>query len=178
MGYNKEKIPYSKIKIFADAAVAKLLPYCARIEIAGSIRREKQLVGDIEIVCTPLSNCDLFGNPISHVQGFLDTINTAVWRNNNNCIGHEPIGKYYRRQIPGDIQVDIFCCTPTNWGWIYLLRTGSADFNQKILDALKDNGIQSINGYLQKGASLLATPEEEDVFDLVGWDFVPPAMRV
>ena len=37
----------------AQQLVHVLKPHCARIEIAGSIRRMKAQVGDIEIVCIP-----------------------------------------------------------------------------------------------------------------------------
>lgn len=35
----------------AERIKSELAPYCSRIEIAGSIRRERQIVNDIEIVC-------------------------------------------------------------------------------------------------------------------------------
>ena len=38
----------AKAKAIADKYVALLAPFCDRIEIAGSIRREKEEVGDIE----------------------------------------------------------------------------------------------------------------------------------
>lgn len=38
---------------WAEALVAHLRPHCTRIHIAGSIRRQKEWVKDIEIVCIP-----------------------------------------------------------------------------------------------------------------------------
>jgi DNA polymerase/3'-5' exonuclease PolX len=42
-----------------------LSPVCERIEVAGSVRREKAFVGDIEILCAPRvrheTQMDLFG---------------------------------------------------------------------------------------------------------------------
>ena len=41
---------YNKALEIAEKTKAQLAPYCERIEIAGSIRRKKPDVGDIEIV--------------------------------------------------------------------------------------------------------------------------------
>ena len=49
----KAEIPYKEAKEIADKLVLLLSPHCYRIEIAGSIRREKSIAGDIEIVATP-----------------------------------------------------------------------------------------------------------------------------
>ena len=43
----------TKAREIADRIVVLLKPYCARVEIAGSIRRRKADVHDIEIVCLP-----------------------------------------------------------------------------------------------------------------------------
>ncbi|MES1181962.1 MAG: hypothetical protein ABUL44_04115, partial [Flavobacterium sp.] len=44
---------YSKAKSIADKAILLLKEHCIRIEIAGSIRRKKSEVKDIEIVAIP-----------------------------------------------------------------------------------------------------------------------------
>ncbi len=45
--------PLAEGEAIASALVADLEPYCARIQVAGSIRRRKEMVGDIEIVAIP-----------------------------------------------------------------------------------------------------------------------------
>ena len=49
----KTRVPLARAQVVAAEVVALLAPACERIEIAGSVRREKTDVGDIEIVCTP-----------------------------------------------------------------------------------------------------------------------------
>ena len=44
---------YKQAKEIADNIVLMLSPFCDRIEIAGSIRRKKELIGDVEIVAIP-----------------------------------------------------------------------------------------------------------------------------
>jgi DNA polymerase/3'-5' exonuclease PolX len=59
------KFPYPVVLPIAGRIVEALRPYCERIEIAGSLRREKPMVGDIEIVAIPRRPVDLFGEPVS-----------------------------------------------------------------------------------------------------------------
>ena len=59
----KTKRPYSQVLPIAESLVEKLRPACERIEIAGSLRREKAMVGDIEIVAVPRLERDLLGEP-------------------------------------------------------------------------------------------------------------------
>jgi DNA polymerase/3'-5' exonuclease PolX len=44
---------YNDAKRLADCLVKAIAPYCERIEIAGSVRRKKADVKDIEIVAIP-----------------------------------------------------------------------------------------------------------------------------
>lgn len=70
---------YEKAKKIADRLVEIFSPHCSIIHIAGSIRREKSEVKDIEIVCRPKTefvSTDLFGNGHQVITpGFTDAIN-------------------------------------------------------------------------------------------------------
>ena len=52
---SKTKRPLADAERIAAAIVADLAPFCARIQVAGSVRRRKEAVGDIELVAIPLS---------------------------------------------------------------------------------------------------------------------------
>src|SRR5437879_3251534 len=49
----KSKIKLTHARAIADDLIEKITPLCERCEIAGSIRRQKAEVGDIEIVAVP-----------------------------------------------------------------------------------------------------------------------------
>ena len=53
--------------MLAGKVVDELAPVCERIEIAGSIRRKKPTIGDVEIVCIPklVTATNLLGETIS-----------------------------------------------------------------------------------------------------------------
>ena len=59
------KSPRANILPVAEHLVAVLGRFCTRIELAGSLRRQTPMVGDIEIVAVPVPRLDLFGHPIT-----------------------------------------------------------------------------------------------------------------
>jgi DNA polymerase/3'-5' exonuclease PolX len=150
-----------------------LHPYCTRIEIAGSIRRKKPEVKDIEIVCIPQQvPSDMFGNTtIAHPE-FCRLVNSFV------KIKGEPTGRYTQRLLPEGIKADIFICTPENWGLIFAIRTGSADFSAKVLGpAWGRQGYRSEDGYLTRNGERVAVYEEEELFRLLHLPFITPEER-
>jgi DNA polymerase/3'-5' exonuclease PolX len=144
-----------------------------RIEIAGSIRRQRPHVKDVEICAIPLQEpSDLFGAELVTCEGFCAVVNQ--WRKD---IG-EPTGKYTRRFLPGGIKLDLFIVDPESWGLQLVYRTGSTDFNRcTLLPALKRHGYASLNGSLFHHGVLVPVHEESDLFALAGLPWVEPMAR-
>jgi len=169
---------YTIAKKGADRIVEILSPFCEKIEIAGSIRRQKQKdIKDVEVVCIPkqvdgpgtlMEPTKLYRHP-----GFAYALDG--WQ---KVKGDASTGKYCQRILPGAWTLDVFIATPTNWGWMLMLRTGSSEFNRFVmLEKLKQNGVHSIDGNLVRGGEVLETPTEDFVFELAGMKPIPPRMR-
>ena len=100
-----------------------LLPAVDRIAIAGSIRRMKPQVGDIEILCIPKYKevKDLFGtiNLESKLPDLLEYL-TAIrsWKRIQGGV------LYCQYHLLGEINLDLFITTPEKWGLSLVLRTG------------------------------------------------------
>ena len=138
-----------------------LKPYCWRIEIAGSIRREKSEVKDIEIVAIPLD-----------LVGFSNEVNKLEKVKGN------PTGKYTQRILPEGIKLDLFMANIRNWGLIFAIRTGSARYSHEILACgWVKRGYKSINGMLTKNGREIEVREEKDLFNLIGVAYVQPNQR-
>ena len=139
-----------------------LKPYCTRIEIAGSIRREKPEVKDIEIVAIP-GNIESFAREVNKLQK----------------VKGEPTGKYTQRILPEGISLDLFIANEKNWGLIFAIRTGSVDFSHKTLACgWVKKGYHSKDGKLiDKQGREIVLREERDLFDLIGIPFVKPELR-
>ncbi len=148
-------------------------PHCSRVAIAGSIRRVKHECKDIELVTIPLKEpTNLFGSEFGHCQGF----GLAVTKYRLTQ-GHLVTGKHIKFTLPDGIKVDLFTTTADNWGWIFLLRTGSLDFNKMLIARLKSNGYTCDEGHVWwKGAPLIL-PDEQTVFARAGLAFVAPQFR-
>lgn len=160
---------YSKALKIAEEIKAELSPYCERIEIAGSIRRKKPDVKDIEIVAIPKPyETGLFESGIAKVVN--------QWQ---KVKGELPC-KYTQRILPGGIKLDLFFAVRSNWGLIYAIRTGSAEYSHKVLAVgWVKKGYKSKNGFLVHESSSIYVPvfEEEDLFKRISVPFIKPEFR-
>jgi len=179
MALNSDRIPLSLARKWADRVAEVLSPHCERVEIAGSVRRGKEEVGDIEIVCMPKRPFDLLGMPAGASEGFIDAVDK--WESVKGTAN----GRYTKRVLPNTngFTLDIFMADAQNWGWIFALRTGSAIFAQKIyLRGLREADCFACDGYVYDYSDalrpkLVPLPEEDDLFKLLRRDFVPPTER-
>ena len=123
-------------KEISDKTLKLLEPHCERIAIAGSIRREKADVGDIEIVAIPKPyDVGLFESGIATV--------VEKWK---KVKGELPC-KYTQRILPDGIKLDLFLVKPETWGLQFAIRTGSADFSYKVLASTWSRlGYKSVGG--------------------------------
>ncbi len=157
---------YNLAKYIADHYVSALTPFCDRIEIAGSVRRKKNDVGDIEIVCIP---SEIKGNRFPEFISFINSLTK---------VRGEPTGKYTQRMLPEGIALDIFMCSAENWGTIFAMRTGSAKYSHYVLASTwVKMGYHSSGGLLYKGDEILSFREERDLFDFLGLKYVEPEFR-
>ena len=164
-------LPLKKAQSYADKIVAELRPYCSRIEIAGSIRRQRPQCHDIDIVCIPTDVPGLKKRTLAKATGI--------------CCGEQ----VFRVETIVGIQIDIYFAhagkadfyrpLPSNWGTLLLCRTGSAQHNIKLCQqaAKLDLKWDPHHGVFDTGGECLAAATEEDVFYALKMDFVPPECR-
>lgn len=151
----------------AEKALADLAPHCIRIAIAGSIRRRKPDVGDIEIVAVPAPyDVGLFESGVATVVNQWPKVR-----------GELPC-KYTQRLLPDGIALDLFFARLENWGLIFAIRTGSADFSHYVLArGWVSCGYKSVDGMLTRDGEPVSVPEESDLFRLIGVPWVAPGER-
>lgn len=157
----------SNAQEIADRLLNALSPYCERIEIAGSIRRRKPDVNDIEIVAIPNPyDIGLFASGIASILELFPVIR-----------GQLPC-KYTRRKLPDGIEADFFFAVPENWGLIYAIRTGPADFSHHVLACgWVRNGYNSVNGMLIRDGKTVSIYEESDLFRVARVPWIEPEDR-
>ena len=178
------KIELSEAQNIANSILHHVSPVMQRIEIAGSIRREKPIVGDIELVCIP-NDQEKFIKLISDVG---QTIKPGVpgvipWET-------KPGSKYIRVRLNAGMNLDIFIARPQNWGGLFLMRTGSAtgadgnSFNGFVprifsrFKKLSGGGRMTDCMPTMPSGEQLWVSEEQDFFDILEMNFVPPVERI
>ncbi len=156
---------YEDAKKIADKYVNILKPYCSRISVAGSIRRKKPEVKDLEIVCVR-------GKLLEPL--FFKKVNE--WQK----VKGEPTGKYTQRILPEGIKLDLFMCNEDNWGNIFSVRTGSAEYSHKVLACgWVKAGYKSKDGYLTDcNGKKVPLREEKDLFELINIPYIEPEKRL
>ena len=175
-------------KTIADGVVDYLSEYCSKIEIAGSIRRKKQLVGDIEIVCVPKREViqrDMFSM-------HKDVLGMPLYDRVKHCDWIEPrrmnekpqaLGERYQalRDVPTGVPIDLFIVLPpAQWGVIMTLRTGSADFSSTLMRKARARNHRCEDGRLidLKTGKVVITEEERDFFDVLNLAWIEPENRL
>lgn len=174
-----QKRPYNTVFPIARRIVTTLAPHCERIELAGSLRRDRDMIGDIEIVALSAPVTNLVGDVIgTELDRFFAQHTVAFTKN----------GDRYKQFPYGSFVVELWLPTSAaHWGCIFQIRTGSHDFNMWIQRQVAPAaGVMFRGGRLYKRlksggrevrGALLETPQETDVFDALGLPFIPPEHR-
>jgi DNA polymerase/3'-5' exonuclease PolX len=132
----------SEAKIIAINICTQLQPFCDRINIAGSIRRQKDEVKDIEVICqpkiAPVIESDLFGNTKHSFLRIPDFKNKVLQL--GEVVKGKADGKYIQIKLES-INLDLFIPDGFDYYRQYAIRTGSSDYTRMII----------AQGWLKKG---------------------------
>jgi DNA polymerase/3'-5' exonuclease PolX len=126
-------------KALADRIVEILTPYCSIINIAGSIRREKPEVKDVEIVAIVkryFHQDGLFGDGKWLIDpGFEVTIKKIA----QTIIKGKPDGRYMQIRLKeynnSSMMLDLFLPDPPDYWRQFAIRTGSASYTHEVIAA-------------------------------------------
>ena len=147
----------------AQKYLEQIRPFCKRAEIAGSIRRLKPEVKDIEIVA------------IRNVRKIVELKN---WLDKFYRIKGNIMGKYTQRKLPEGINLDLFFADEYNWGCIFLIRTGPWEFSKRMMGTVtREKGFVQNDGYLWKNGEIIPVQEENNWFELMGLTWISPENR-
>jgi DNA polymerase (family 10) len=148
----------------ALALVEKLrkLPEAIRVELAGSTRRGRETVKDVDILVAS-----------EKPQAIMD----AAAKLAKEVIAHGPTKTSVR--LENGLQVDVRVVKPIEFGAAWAYFTGSKEFNIVLRSRALDRGY-SLNEYAMTPIAqgdAICCPTEEAVFDALGLQWVPPEMR-
>lgn len=132
------------------------------VELAGSFRRRRETIGDVDVLVTG-------GDPEAVMQAFVSHESVA------DVLGRGDTKSSVRLQA--GLQVDLRLVPEASAGAALLYFTGSKAHNIELRRIAQDKGL-SLNEYgLTKGTRTLASRTEEDVYRALGLAWIPPELR-
>jgi len=164
----------SKAKDLAKGIVEKLKAHCEKIEVGGSIRRNRPEVKDIEIILIPK-----MANKRNRSTGWIRTVKGLghIYKSGDKL----NTAKYIQTALGQEnIKVDIFVATQENWAMIKMIRTGPSDFSTSMLVRFNQFGYKSEGGIpykIQDPTIRLSFESEEKIFDFLNIGYVSPENR-
>ena len=135
-----------------------------QIEVAGSYRRRRETIGDLDIVVTSEE-----GDSVAAMDRFVKYGDVA-----------EVISKGETRatvKLRGGLQVDLRAVEPDAYGAALLYFTGSKAHNIELRKIAQEKSCK-LNEYgLFKGTRRAAGKTEEEIYAKLGLDWIPPELR-
>jgi DNA polymerase/3'-5' exonuclease PolX len=182
----------SRMRELAETVIGMVWDGVSRAEIAGSIRRNATGPKDIEVVAIARHQPDLFGG-----DGF-DLLNETLrlrvrqhklnWRGPKGGPATREPDLDGRRFYPmlvvrGDgepVPLDLFVVRPpAQWGAIFAIRTGPAEYAKKLVTSAKRRGLNCEDGRLvsSSGGAERLTETEQEFIEACGLPFLAPHLR-
>ena len=148
----------------ANQIIERLVPYCSRIQVAGSIRRKAPNPKDIDIVLVPSDPWNLNHELINLCRPFPPKVS----------------GKKIMRIEVNSIQVDLYFADETTWATLLLIRTGSTEHNIKLCALAKKKGWRlaaSGEGLFDENGKRIAGESEQSIYHGLGLKYEEPQWR-
>jgi DNA polymerase (family 10) len=148
-------------------AELKKTPGVLRAEIAGSIRRRKETIGDIDLLvsCRPVDRKKIVARFVS-----LKECQSVLAKGETKA---SILVKDYNRQA------DLRIVNDNEWGSALLYFTGSKEHTIRLRTLAKERGLK-LNEYgvfRAKDEKYIVGKTEEEIYKLLGFAWVPPEMR-
>lgn len=145
----------------ADEVIKRLSPYCKKIEVAGSVRRKKSLVNDIDLVLIPAGLWDLHSEIVKLGQVKMS-------------------GMKIQRVDYNGAQIDLYFANEDTWATLLLIRTGSKENNIRLCTQAKRKGwhlAANGDGLFDSDGKRIAGDTEESIYKELGLLYQRPEER-
>ncbi|KKM23407.1 hypothetical protein LCGC14_1615530 [marine sediment metagenome] len=148
--------------VIANEVVDKVKPFCKKVMIAGSIRRKRRHVNDVDIVLIPGDAWHLY----EVIQKLKESQIAA--------------GSKIERFIYKSLNIDLYYATSTNWATLLLIRTGSKENNRRLCGIAKAKDWHLFAdgmGLMDENNDRIAGDTEESIYEALGLPYQEPEER-
>jgi len=162
----------SEVEPLAYKILNIIEPFVEKAQIAGSIRRYRGKVNDIDIVVQPKPQCWI--NIIKEVRSEFDAITEK--QGPKLATLYVP---FMSQQGGGHVQLDLFRAEKNTYGIVLLVRTGSIKHNVYLCNLALNKGLrlQYSQGLVDQSGQIVAAKTEEEVFAALALPFISPQDR-
>jgi DNA polymerase (family 10) len=150
-----------RAKAIAEQVKALLEPACEKVAIAGSLRRRRPLVNDIDLVLVPR---DRYA-----VDGILTRLGKVKMS-----------GLKLTRVEMDSISLDVYYATPETFPTLLLIRTGSVENNIRLCTLAKKKDwhlAANGNGLFDEKGRRIAGDSERSIYETLGLPYKEPWER-
>lgn len=165
---------------FAQRCAEKLVPWIAghaeRVDVAGSVRRRRPTVNDLDLVVVPkLAEVkDIFGVVTTRTNATLGEVLRRAEAEKWKVLRS---GSEITSVVAKGVQVDIFWTTPERWGTVLLQRTGSARHNIWLAEQAKAQGAKWHPNLGLYQNHMVTALTEEGIYAALGLPFLDPVTQ-
>lgn len=143
-------------------ALKEATPYALKVTAAGSLRRMKATIGDIDILASS-------HRPEEVIEAFVRLPQVAEV----SMKGPTKSTVF----LHNGLQVDLRVLPPERYGSLLQYFTGSKEHNVALRGLALEKGLSLSEYGFKKGEEEILCPEEEDVYHTLGLAWIPPELR-
>lgn len=158
------RLPYAEAARIARALTAHLRksPAVERLEVAGSLRRRRESVGDLDLLAVS-SDPEPVMRQLLSFPGLSEVLGSGATRSSV--------------RLSGGLQVDLRVVARQSYGAALVYFTGSQAHGVHLRRLAQGQGLL-LNEYgLYRGGEPIAGAEEEELYRALGLEFIPPELR-
>jgi len=137
-------------------------PLFSRVAVCGSFRRQKETVGDIDLLAIAKDPAKAMAHFVS-----IDEVAEVLQRGETKS----------EIRLESGLQIDMRIVPEESWGSALQYFTGNKAHNIKLRTIAMKKGYKLSEYGVFKGAKQIAGKTEEDVYQTLGLDWIPPEMR-
>jgi len=161
-----ERMPLGRALPLAEelAAALRRAPAVRRVEVAGSVRRRKETIGDIDLLATS-SAADRTIRAFTRLPQVADVLEAG---------GTKAVIRHRE-----GLQVDLRVVAPESFGAALVYFTGSKQHNIRVREMGVKRGlkISEYGVFRAKSGRRIVGATEEEVYEAVGLPWIPPELR-